>query len=83
LLEEFDMAFCIFDLNGQLSPKRITADFTYIRLHGPGKPYQGQYDMSVLSGWAGAFSTWSRQGKEIYCYFDNDEAGYAAKDAMH
>jgi uncharacterized protein YecE (DUF72 family) len=35
-----------------------------------------------LAGWAGAFSVWSRQGKEIYCYFDNDQTGYAAQDAL-
>jgi len=82
LLEEYGTSFCIFDLNRHLSPKRITADFVYIRLHGPGKPYRGQYGTRVLAGWAGALSTWSRQGREIYCYFDNDEAGYAAKDAL-
>jgi len=82
MLEEYGMAFCIYDFNGQLSPKRITADFVYLRLHGPGEPYRGQYGTAVLAGWAGAFSTWSGQGKEVYCYFDNDEAGYAAKDAL-
>jgi uncharacterized protein YecE (DUF72 family) len=75
-------AFCIYDLDRKLSPKMVTADFVYIRLHGPGKPYQGQYGNRILSGWADALSTWSRQGKEIYCYFDNDEAGYAIKDAL-
>jgi uncharacterized protein YecE (DUF72 family) len=28
------------------------------------------------------FSTWMRRGKEVYCYFDNDEAGYAVQDAL-
>jgi uncharacterized protein YecE (DUF72 family) len=23
-----------------------------------------------------------RQGKEVYCYFDNDEAGYAVQNAQ-
>ena len=75
-------AFCIYHLNRQLSPKEVTADFVYVRLHGPDGAYQGQYDTSELSGWAGAFSTWARQSKEIYCYFDNDEKGYAAGDAL-
>lgn len=76
------VAFCIYDLNGYLSPKEITADFVYIRLHGPDGAYRGQYDASTLSGWAGAFSAWMRQGMEIFCYFDNDEAGYAAMNAL-
>lgn len=75
-------AFCIYHLNQRTSPKEVTADFVYIRLHGPDGAYQGKYDISELSGWAGAFSTWERGSKEIYCYFDNDERGYAAEDAL-
>jgi uncharacterized protein YecE (DUF72 family) len=81
-LEAQGAAFCIYELAGRLSPKEVTAGFVYIRLHGPKGAYQGQYDTSVLSGWAGAISTWVRQGKEVFCYFDNDEAGYAAQDAL-
>jgi len=81
-LQEHGAAFCIYDLDGRLSPKKATADFMYIRLHGPGAAYQGRYDVHVLAGWAGAFSTWMKQGREIFCYFDNDEAGYAALDAL-
>ncbi len=33
-------AFCMYDLNRQLSPKEITADLIYIRLHGPKKSAQ-------------------------------------------
>ena len=82
VLEARDAAFCIYELAGRLSPKEVTADFVYIRLHGPKGPYQGQYGTKVLSGWAGAISAWVRQGKEVFCYFDNDEAGYAAQDAL-
>jgi uncharacterized protein YecE (DUF72 family) len=81
-LTEHGAAFCMYELAGHLSPKEVTADFIYIRLHGPGDAYQGQYETSVLAGWAGAISTWAKQGKEAFCYFDNDEAGYAAQDAL-
>lgn len=76
------VAFCMYDLNGYQSPKEITADFVYIRLHGPDGAYKGEYDTPTLSGWAGAVSAWLRQGMEIFCYFDNDEAGYAARNAL-
>jgi len=76
-------AFCIYELAGRMSPKEVTADFIYIRLHGPGDAYQGQYSTDTLAGWAGAFTSWTAQGKEIFCYFDNDEAGYAAQDARN
>jgi len=83
MMSKHGAAFCIYELAGLLSPKEVTTDFIYIRLHGPAEqPYRGQYDTHVLAGWAAAFSTWVRQGKEIFCYFDNDEAGYAAQDAL-
>lgn len=83
LLATHQAAFCIYDLAGELSPKEVTADFIYVRLHGPDDAYQGQYSTQTLSGWAGAFSTWTSQGKEVYCYFNNDQFGYAARDARH
>ena len=80
-LGEAGAAFCIFELAGLLSPKEITANFVYVRLHCPGDSYQGNYDTRTLAGWAGAISTWQSQGREIFCYFDNDQNGYAARNA--
>jgi len=82
ILESFNAAFCIYDLDGALSPKKVTADFIYIRLHGPDGPYQGMYDTQTLCGWAGAISTWVSHGKEVFCYFDNDQNGYAALNGL-
>jgi len=82
MLAQHNAAFCIYELNGRLAPKKITADWTYVRLHGPGDAYQGNYDMQTLAGWMGAFSSWMHQGKEVYCYFDNDQAGYAVQNAL-
>jgi uncharacterized protein YecE (DUF72 family) len=53
----------------------VTADFIYIRRHGPQDAYEGQYDTQTLAGWAGAFAAWQRQRKQIFCFFDNDQAG--------
>lgn len=82
LLSRHKAAFCIYELNGFLSPQEITTDFVYVRLHGPDGPYQGSYDTRTLSGWAQVFATWSAQGHTIYCYFDNDQAGYAVHNAL-
>jgi uncharacterized protein YecE (DUF72 family) len=82
LLARHDAAFCIYDLDGRLSPKAVTADFVYVRLHGPDGPYRGSYEFQTLAGWAGAISAWTRQGKAVYCYFDNDQRGYAALNAL-
>ena len=82
LLGRFGAAFCIYELDGFLSPRETTADFVYVRLHGPDGAYRGSYDRQTLAGWVGAFSAWKAKGLDVYCYFDNDEAGYAVANAL-
>jgi uncharacterized protein YecE (DUF72 family) len=83
LLELYNAAFCIYQLAGYHSPFDITADFAYVRLHGPdaGK-YQGSYSKAQLRGWAQRIEQWAARLKAIYIYFDNDQAGYAAQNAL-
>lgn len=81
-LTEMGAALCLYELGGRQSPRDVTAEFVYVRLHGPEQAYQGRYKRKGLAGWAGAFSSWAEQGREVFCYFDNDEAGYAAMDAL-
>jgi uncharacterized protein YecE (DUF72 family) len=82
ILSDHAVAFCIYHLAGRLSPIAVTTDFVYIRLHGPKGPYQGRYEEESLKSWGGQITEWSGQGKDVYCYFDNDEKGYAAHDAI-
>ena len=35
LLAKHDAAFCIYELDHFISPKEVTTDLVYIRLHGP------------------------------------------------
>lgn len=81
-LAEHQVAWCIYDLNRKLSPLEVTTDFVYIRLHGPDEPYCGCYGDHALSEWAERISNWQAHGKQVYCYFDNDEAGYAPRNAL-
>lgn len=80
-LEKHDAAFCIYELDGFLSPIEITADYVYIRLHGPGRKYQGDYSQDILEGWADRIARWQEELKAVYVYFDNDQAGFAVKNA--
>ncbi len=82
LLGQFGAAFCIFEIGGFQSPVEITADFVYVRLHGPGKPYQGKYTASTLGAWAKKIDHWTGEQRKVFVYFDNDQAGYAAQNAM-
>jgi uncharacterized protein YecE (DUF72 family) len=82
LLARHNAAYCIFDLAGYVSPFEVTADFSYIRLHGPGGKYQGSYSDAALKEWARKISDWSKKLAAVYIYFDNDDSGYAPQDAL-
>ena len=83
LLAKFHAAFCIYELAGYHSPMTVTTDFAYVRLHGPGAgKYQGSYDEIRLSQWHRQIEDWSRELKAVYVYFDNDQSGFAAQNAL-
>jgi uncharacterized protein YecE (DUF72 family) len=82
VLRKHDAAFCIYELAGFQSPIEITADFTYVRLHGPGNKYQGDYSDDVLRNWAERIEKWRQHLQHVFVYFDNDQAGFAPKNAL-
>lgn len=82
LLRRHNVAFCIYDLAGFGSPIQVTATFAYVRLHGPGGAYQGSYDASALADWARRIREWHTVLEGVYIYFDNDQAGFAARNAL-
>lgn len=82
-LERANAAFCPFDIAGFHSPVLLTADFAYVRLHGPGPgPYQGSYSTEALSFWSDRVSHWKRTLKAVHVYFDNDMEGFAVRNAL-
>lgn len=81
LLKKHKCAFCIYELGHHLSPFEVTADFVYVRLHGPGNRYQGSYTDTALKKWARQCREWQKK-KDVYVYFDNDQAGFAAFNAL-
>ena len=82
LLQRHRAGYCVFDLAGYQSPLVVTADLAYVRLHGPGGKYQGSYSDEALRGWATQVENWSSKLRAIYVYFDNDDSGYAAHNAL-
>jgi uncharacterized protein YecE (DUF72 family) len=82
LLRRYNAALCIYELAGFMAPVEITANWTYIRLHGPGGKYQGSYSTEALAEWADRINAWKRMLQAVYVYFDNDQAAYAAKNAL-
>jgi len=81
LLRQYGIAFCIFDFNYHQSPIFTTADFVYIRLHGPGQAYRDPYGLEALYCWVNRIRGWVAQGKDVYCYFDNTFRDHAWENA--
>lgn len=74
-------AFCVFEIGDLVSPREATADFVYMRLHGPGDRYEGSYDDEALSRRAREIEAHLEAGRDVWVYFDNDEKGYAPANA--
>lgn len=73
-------AFCAFEIAGFTSPLRVTADWAYVRLHGPGAKYAGSYAATTLAAWASRLRDLP-VGGTVWVYFDNDVGGEAPRDA--
>jgi uncharacterized protein YecE (DUF72 family) len=83
LLADHNCSFCIYELAGHQAPAIVTANHVYIRLHGPeAQKYQGSYTKAQLKNWAKQCKHWQEAGKDVYLYFDNDQLGYAAFNAL-
>ncbi len=82
ILRKHNAAYCIYELAGFHSPVLSTANFSYVRLHGPGAKYQGCYTAETLRRWAAQLVEWSRKRRDVYVYFDNDDCSYAARNAL-
>ena len=81
ILRRHNVAMCVHDWGGKPWPGDFTADFCYIRFHGPTGKYHGNYDDRALADWASRIAQWRKQLKAIYAYFNNDQGGYAIENA--
>jgi len=57
-----------------------TADFLYLRLHGPEQLFASSYTKEQLTDWA-KFIKSAGKGKRAYVYFNNDIGGHALRNA--
>lgn len=82
LLSDANIALCLSDHHDAPAPWRRTADFIYVRGHGPGGRYKGHYRTATLNQWARTISNWQRRGFDSFVYFDNDQKSAAPRDAL-
>lgn len=81
LLKKYNIALCIYNMGDYQSPKEITADFVYIRMHGPGGIGTNKYDNKNLETLVQEIKNYNNKNKKVFCYFNNDEAGFAIENA--
>jgi uncharacterized protein YecE (DUF72 family) len=83
LLRRFGVALVVADTGGRYpAVEEPTADFEYVRLHGPGELYTSGYSEAELDAWAARVIGWAESGRDVYVYFDNDAGAHAPFDAM-
>jgi uncharacterized protein YecE (DUF72 family) len=82
VLRRHHASFCISHLDGRLSPLTVTARMVYVRLHGSAGRYAGGYGRAGLRPWRERIAGWLADGREVFCYFDNDIGAAAPRDAL-
>ena len=83
VLRRHSAALCIHDLLPS-QPFELTADWTYVRFHGPNaveNRYHGSYGATRLRSWAERLRPVLDAGSDVYAYFNNDWDGHAVHDA--
>jgi uncharacterized protein YecE (DUF72 family) len=81
LLRAQNISLCISDHHDAPAPWKRTANFVYVRGHGPTGRYKGHYSARTLSEWARRIGSWKKQGCDVFVYFDNDQKSAAPADA--
>lgn len=81
LLGDFDVSLCLSDHAAAPAPIERTASWIYVRNHGPGGRYHGTYSDQALGGWAQHINGWIDEGRDVWCFFDNDVKSAAPADA--
>ena len=81
ILAQARMALCISDHHAAPSPWEATAPYVYVRGHGPGGRYRDRYPTQTLEDWARRLEALRDEGREVFCYFDNDIKSAAPMDA--
>jgi uncharacterized protein YecE (DUF72 family) len=79
LLRRHQAALCVHDIIPD-HPRVTTADWVYLRFHGPG-PW-GSYTHQALSAAAGRIRAHLADGRDVYAYFNNDAHGHAVRNAL-
>ncbi|MFP3896463.1 MAG: DUF72 domain-containing protein [Anaerolineales bacterium] len=78
---EKGVALCLHDHADGPSPQEVTADFVYLRFHGPQGEYRQGYGEEALVEWVERIRDWRERSLDVYAYFNNTARGHAIEDA--
>ena len=82
ILRQFGIALVYADWPTLSVESPGTANFIFIRHHGPGDLYASSYSNAELKKDACRIRSWMVEGKDVYVYFNNDANGFAVKNAL-
>ena len=80
-LARANVALCLHDWKEQPVTGPLTADFVYVRRHGTRRRYGGSYTDAMLTADAARVAAWTRGGRDVYVYFNNDGRAAAVRNA--
>jgi uncharacterized protein YecE (DUF72 family) len=83
VLRQHNVALCQHDMQGP-HPDIVTADWVYMRFHGPARSGRigGVYTSQALTAQARRIAAYLSQGLDVFAYFNNDEKGHAVRNAL-
>ena len=81
LLRKNKVGWVIADSSRYPKAEAVTADFIYIRMHGPKELFASKYPRKEIKNLASKIKKWLKQDLDVYVYFNNDAMGYAVENA--
>lgn len=82
MLARRNVAWVVHDFGRRGAPVWSTADWVYLRMHGPSGRYRGAYDAVTLYAWSQRILEWLKEGRRVWCFFNNDERAKSVRNAM-
>jgi len=84
LLKNYKVAWVISDSSYWPKEEKITADFGYVRFHGPSNLFASRYSLAEMKRWGQKIKNWIRREnlKNFFVYFNNDSNAYAVENAF-
>ena len=82
LLDRYGASFCVHDMAGSATERRAVGPIGYVRFHGGAGKYWGRYPDATLLGWTDWIVDQARNGRPVWCYFNNDIDAHGIDDAQ-